>query len=250
MGPTLVTLLVALSTEPSCPPSRLTVSNTELTIALCRWAQQPAPQLSPPTHLPLSDILNRPEFSRARKPIRPSQTSVWQRLSDWLSAQFETQGAAVFSETTRFVVLAFALVAFTLLLFAQRRAKPRATAVNSEQANADALTQVPQTASQHLTQAHALLSDHPRLALREGFLALLAALESLGHLPAPELKTADEAVAQLKKQTPSSDSLKRSQHLIHEYTSTFYANQPVSLAHCQQFLAEVAVVATFSLRRR
>jgi hypothetical protein len=140
----------------------------------------------------LAAIYARPGFERAR---RPEASDVLRRLRAWLEAIFETAGAESYSNVTRVVVLvAAALGAIAAVVRLGRRgARPTATAPGTP---AEAGLELANPL-EHLARARDALSSAPRMAAREGLLAILSALERQRLARPDRVKTNREIVSEL-----------------------------------------------------
>jgi hypothetical protein len=141
----------------------------------------------------LKEILSRSEFAR-----RSGDDRALARLaavfSAWLESLFETASAESFSRATRVLVLALALAAALAIgLRLTRRRSVRRPEAEAQYASPLQL----QSPDEHLHRAEASLAVDPRLAIREGLLALLSALERRALARPDRVKTNREVAGEL-----------------------------------------------------
>jgi hypothetical protein len=233
-------LALALLLAAPCEHPRLGGLDEGQRVAACELLARPtsAPLAS---RRGLDEVYQRPGFERARA----RNAGAWQawlaQLRVWLQSIFESSGAETYSELARISVLALALVvsAGVTLRFLRSR-RPAA-------AGGGPLPAVPplelDEPGAHLARAAAALPGAPREAIREGQLALLAALERRRLARPDRVKTNREVVAELETLGASAELVAQVRPLFEWFDRTFYALTPVDEAEARRFLARVREVA-------
>lgn len=195
---------------------------------------------------PLSDssperlraILDRPEFSQARR----RNTDLLQRLlrqaDAWLSGLFQSKGAQSFAITTRAIILGLglAVVLFGVLRF--RRWRRPATQPAAPAAEAAARLEL-DSPREHLQRAREALASSPREAIRQGLLSLLSTLEERQLARPDRVKTNRELAAELPSRGAPAPLVQEVERLVRWYDRTFYSLSPVPPDEAASFVADV-----------
>jgi hypothetical protein len=198
-------------------------------------SQEPLPESEPER---LRSILDRPEFSQARK----RNTDLLQRLlrqaDAWLGGLFQSKGAQSFATATRAIILGLglAVVLWGVLRFRRWRRAPVA------QAPADAGAASPlelDSPSEHLQRAREALAATPREAIRQGLLALLSTLEERQLARPDRVKTNRELAAELPSRGAPPPLVQEVERLVRWYDRTFYSLSPVPPEEAASFVADV-----------
>lgn len=198
--------------------------------------------MTPAEQAALEAIYARPRYEAAKDTSGAALEALRARFAQWLRELFETQGAAVFSNWTRVVVLAIG-VGLAITLVWRWVLRRRAAAGSSTRSLAAAAPRVAlDDPRAHLSRARALLDSEPRAALRQGLLATLSALER-GRLARLGRATTNREVAEaLPQRGASSELTAQVRSLTGFYDRTYYAGSEVSAADAHRFLGEVEVV--------
>ncbi|KFE66659.1 DUF4129 domain-containing protein [Hyalangium minutum] len=207
----------------------------------CAFQESSArPQASLPDSSPerLRAILDRPEFSQARR----RNTDLLQRLlrqaDAWLSGLFQSKGAQSFAITTRAIILGLglAVVLFGVLRF--RRWRRPATQPAAPAAEAAARLEL-DSPREHLQRAREALASSPREAIRQGLLSLLSTLEERQLARPDRVKTNRELAAELPSRGAPAPLVQEVERLVRWYDRTFYSLSPVPPDEAASFVADV-----------
>jgi hypothetical protein len=195
----------------------------------------PAAQVDRPR---LEEIYSRPEFARARLRNQGTIEQLLRRLRQWFESFFESKGAASYSEITRFLVLFLAAIAalWAVLRLLSKRGAGRAVSVGAAVAST-ALTLDDPLA--HLARARSQLTADPRVAIREGLLALLSVLERRRLARPDRVKTNRELGRELPARGAPAELTARVESLLGWYDRTFYSLEAVPPAEAARFLDDV-----------
>jgi hypothetical protein len=234
--------LILFMKAATCAPADASPLNEQ---EACAWLKRSAAEANQGAGSPqvtVSSILDRPEFAGARRRSDFSESSLSQRLNKWLLSQFETRGAATFSEATRVLVLGFGFLAVIALLLRRRRARAHQNAVLPQTA---APTDDGTTVSSRvlMAKARALVDHAPAEALHSGYLALLATLRDTTTISRPETKSSTEAVEALEASRLGDDVTRRCQLLISLYTEAVYGGRRVDTPASLRYLDDVTSVS-------
>jgi hypothetical protein len=223
------------------PPEQLAHDVEARLRAACEFQEASAhAQESPPTSSPerLHAILDRPEFSQARKRNTDIVQRLIRQLDAWLSSFFQSRGAQSFASVTRALMLAVALAValWGALRFRRWRRPAEAQSRLDSRAAAPLALDSP---GEHLQRARAALGSDPREAIREGLLALLSTLEER-HLARPDrVKTNRELAAELPDRGAPKPLIQEVERLVRWYDRTFYSLAPVPPEEAARFVADV-----------
>jgi hypothetical protein len=208
---------------------------------LCAFQEASArAQESVPTSSPerLRAILDRPEFSQARKRNSDFLQRLLRQAGAWLDEFFQTKGAQSFSVVTRAIILGLglAVVLWGLLRF-QRWRRPVTPPVS---ASAEAAARLElDSPREHLQRAREALASSPREAIRQGLLALLSTLEERQLARPDRVKTNRELAAELPSRGAPAPLVQEVERLVHWYDRTFYSLSPVPPDEAASFVADV-----------
>lgn len=236
----MAALLLAAALGASCEHPRLATVPLEQRDAACQLlGQAPGPETAGATQASLADIFARPGFERARQRSSGALQAFLAQARAWLRSLFESSGAETYSNVTRVAVLAVALaVGLGVVLRLARRRAPR-PAPGVAPAARPLVLDAPEA---HHERALALLDAAPREALREGLLALLAALERR-RLARPErVKTNRELVAELEARGAPAELVAAVRPLVERFDRAWYSLAAVTGDEARRFLAEVKAV--------
>jgi hypothetical protein len=198
-------------------------------------SEEPPPVSSPER---LRAILDRPEFSQARK----RNTDLLQRLlrqaDAWLNGFFQSKGAQSFATATRAVILGLglAVVLWGVLRFRRWR-RPSAAQALAEAGGAAPLEL--DSPREHLQRAREALAANPREAIRQGLLSLLSTLEERQLARPDRVKTNRELAAELPSRGAPPPLVQEVERLVHWYDRTFYSLSPVPPEEAATFVADV-----------
>ncbi len=184
----------------------------------------------------LAGILDRPEFSRARRPDASAIQALLARLNLWLKSMLETSGAATYASWARVVVLAVALAAAAGGLLRAVRWRRGHRAVTAEVGDSPLKLEDPST---HWALAEKALMHDGREAVRQALLCLLAALEQRRWARPDRVKTNRELAAELPSRGAPPELHQAVLELVRWYDRTFYSLEPVPANEAQRFVSEV-----------
>jgi hypothetical protein len=197
--------------------------------------QEPAPVSAPDR---LRAILDRPEFSQARKRNTDLLQRLLRQVDAWLSGFFQSRGAQSFAVVTRAIMLgvALAVVLWGALWFRRWRRPAKAqTRVNT----AGAAPLVLDSPREHLQRARDALAADTREAIRQGLLALLSTLEERKLARPDRVKTNRELAAELPGRGAPGPLVQEVERLVRWYDRTFYSLSPVPPEEAARFVADV-----------
>ncbi|MFL5348034.1 MAG: DUF4129 domain-containing protein, partial [Hyalangium sp.] len=198
------------------------------------------PPASAPTSAPdrLRAILDRPEFSQARKRNTDLLQRLLRQIDAWLSGFFQSRGAQSFAVVTRAVMLGLALAVglWGLLWFRRWRRPAAAPARASTGAHAPLALDSPR---EHLQRAREALALDPREAIRQGLLGLLSTLEERKLARPDRVKTNRELAAELPGRGAPGPLVQEVERLVRWYDRTFYSLSPVPPEEASRFVADV-----------
>jgi hypothetical protein len=187
----------------------------------------------------LKDILDRPEFARARQRNSDVVERLLRELVNWLEGLFESRSAQGFAVATRAVMLgvALAVVLFGVLRVRWRRnqkaSTPQGTAAEAPPLELD-------TPGEHLGRARtALETEDSREAIREGLLGLLSTLEQRKLARSDRVKTNRELAAELPARGAPVRVSGEVERLVGWYDRAFYSLEPVSREEATRFVESV-----------
>ncbi|WP_224249163.1 DUF4129 domain-containing protein [Hyalangium gracile] len=186
----------------------------------------------------LRAILDRPEFSQARKRNTDLLQRLMRQLDAWLSTFFQSRGAQSFAIATRAVMLglALAVVLWAALRFRRWRRPTEPQALGSPGAAAPLELDSP---GEHLRRAREALASTPREAIRQGLLALLSTLEERQLARPDRVKTNRELAAELPGRGAPAPLVQEVERLVRWYDRTFYSLTPVPPEEAARFIADV-----------
>jgi len=199
-------------------------------------SQEPMPESTPDR---LRAILDRPEFSHARRRNTDLVQRLIRQIDAWLSGFFQSRGAQSFATVTRAVMLglALAVVLWAVLRFRRwRRTSTTAQAEREKGANAPLVLDSP---GEHLRRARETLSSDTREAIRQGLLALLSTLEERQLARPDRVKTNRELAAELPSRGAPPPLVQEVERLVRWYDRTFYSLSPVPPNEAASFVADV-----------
>lgn len=188
----------------------------------------------------LEAVYRRPGFEKARTRDTGVVQALLAQLRAWFEKLFETSGAETYSNVTRLLVLFFAVL---VGLFAGLRFVSRRRAKTAVSAGAAASPLILDSPSAHLERARAALGDDPRLAIREGLLALLSQLERQRLAEPDRVKTNRELARALPGHGAPAALTQAVTRLLDWYDEAFYSLAPVAPDAARRFLDEVAGLA-------
>lgn len=195
-------------------------------------------------HVPTSDpdrlraILDRPEFSQARKRNTDLMQRLMRQIDAWLSGFFQSRGAQSFAIATRAIMLGLALaVVLWGVLRVRRWRRPLEFHVPGSSETAAPLEL--DSPREHLQRAREALAASPREAIRQGLLALLSTLEERQLARPDRVKTNRELAAELPGRGAPAPLVQEVERLVHWYDRTFYSLSPVLSDEAARFVADV-----------
>jgi hypothetical protein len=197
--------------------------------------QEPAPVSAPDR---LRAILDRPEFSQARKRNTDLLQRLLRQVDAWLSGFFQSRGAQSFAVVTRAIMLgvALAVVLWGALWFRRWRRPAQAPARVSTTGAAPLALDSPR---EHLQRARDALAADTREAIRQGLLALLSTLEERKLARPDRVKTNRELAAELPGRGAPGPLVQEVERLVRWYDRTFYSLSPVPPEEAARFVADV-----------
>ncbi len=197
--------------------------------------QAPLPVSSPDR---LRAILDRPEFSQARRRNTDLVQRLIRQVDAWLSGFFQSRGAQSFATVTRTVMLglALAVVLWAVLRFRRWRRASAAQPLREEGAAAPLVLDSP---GEHLRRARETLASDTREAIRQGLLALLSTLEERQLARPDRVKTNRELAAELPGRGAAPPLVAEVERLVRWYDRTFYSLSPVPPDEAARFVADV-----------
>lgn len=174
------------------------------------------------------------ERARERGGDELSRWLAWLRQK--LESLFESSGAETYSVLTRFLVLTGATLVGVVLLarLLGRRLRRRSGAPAPPATSALELAPPPR----HLERARAALAADPRLAIREGLLAILSHLEASRLARPDRVKTNRELLAELRGRGASEAQVAAVEPLLRWYDDTYYSLAPVASPEAARFLEQ------------
>ncbi len=198
-------------------------------------AQEPLPVSAPDR---LRAILDRPEFSQARKRNTDLLQRLLRQIDAWLSGFFQSRGAQSFAVVTRAVMLGLALaVVLWGILWFRRWRRPSAPQPRVSMGAAAPLAL--DSPREHLQRARESLASDPREAIRQGLLALLSTLEERKLARPDRVKTNRELAAELPGRGAPGPLVHEVERLVRWYDRTFYSLSPVPPEEAASFVADV-----------
>jgi hypothetical protein len=198
-------------------------------------SQEPVPE---PERARLRDILDRPEFSQARKRNTDLLQRLLRKLDTWLSGFFQSRGAQSFAVATRAIMLgiALAVVLFGVLRLRRWRRPAQAPAQAGPGASTALVLDAPR---EHLQRARETLATDPREAIRQGLLGLLSTLEERQLARPDRVKTNRELAAELPGRGAPGPLVQEVERLVRWYDRAFYSLSPVPSEEAATFVAAV-----------
>lgn len=199
-------------------------------------SQEPMPASTPDR---LRAILDRPEFSQARRRNTDLVQRLIRQVDAWLSGFFQSRGAQSFATATRAVMLglALAVVLWAVLRFQRwRRSSTMSRTGPAKGAEAPLALDSP---GEHLRRARETLASNTREAIRQGLLALLSTLEQRQLARPDRVKTNRELAAELPGRGAPPPVVQEVERLVRWYDRTFYSLSPVPLDEAASFVADV-----------
>lgn len=199
-------------------------------------SQEPMPVSTPER---LRAILDRSEFSQARRRNTDLVQRLIRQIDAWLSGFFQSRGAQSFATATRAVMLglALAVVLWAALRFRRwRRTSATAQAEHEKGAEAPLALDSP---GEHLRRARETLASDTREAIRQGLLALLSTLEERQLARPDRVKTNRELAAELPGRGAPPPLVQEVERLVRWYDRTFYSLSPVPPSEAASFVADV-----------
>ena len=186
----------------------------------------------------LRAILDRPEFSQARKRNTDLLQRLLRKLDTWLSGFFQSRGAQSFAVATRAIMLgiALAVVLFGVLRLRRWRRPAQAPAQAGPGAAAALVLDAP---GEHLRRARETLAADPREAIRQGLLGLLSTLEERQLARPDRVKTNRELAAELPSRGAPGPLVQEVERLVRWYDRAFYSLSPVPSEEAATFVADV-----------
>lgn len=232
-------VLAALVLAAPCEHPALGTLSPAQQDAACRLLEQPAGAAA--DRAALEVVYQRAGFEHARQRNGGALQAYLAQLRAWLERLFETSGAETYSNVTRVVVLFLAALVglFAVARFAARRRRRAAVAV----ANAGPAPLVLDSPAAHLERARAAVAGDPRLAIREGLLALLSHLERERLARPDRVKTNHELAQELPARGASPALSASVARLLEWYDGAFYSLEPVAPDAARRFVDEVAGLA-------
>ncbi|MBJ6763914.1 DUF4129 domain-containing protein [Myxococcaceae bacterium JPH2] len=187
----------------------------------------------------LQEILNRPEFARARERNGDVLKRMLREVQAWLESLFESRSAQGFAVATRAVMLGIALAVVLFGLLRWRRIGPRAQSPHTDTWGEGAPSKL-DPPPEHLGRARvALAHGNGREAIREGLFCLLSTLEQRGWARPDRVKTNRELAAELPGRGASSTLTRDVEQLLGWYDRAFYSLAPVTAAEATRFVDDV-----------
>jgi len=206
-------------------------------------SQAPLPVSSPDR---LRAILDRPEFSQARKRNTDFLQRLIRQADAWLSGFFQSQGAQSFAVATRAVILGLGLAVVLWGVLRFRRWRHPSVALSHRDAGS-ALPLELDSPREHLKRAREALAADPRQAIRQGLLALLSTLEERQLARPDRVKTNRELAAELPSRGAPPPLVQEVERLVHWYDRAFYSLSPVPPEEAATFVADVERLQVSSL---
>lgn len=185
----------------------------------------------------LKEILDRPEFSRARD-RNPQAVYQWLRSAmEWLEELLGQKPAQAFASGVRLLVLllAIAVAALVTVRLFRRRWPSKDTRLNVPAAEPLVLLDP----ALHVQRARQKAPAEPREALREGLLALLSELERRKLARPDRVKTNRELAKELPARGAEPELSARVTELLKGYDRTWYSLEPVDAETALQFVDRV-----------
>jgi hypothetical protein len=230
-------MLLALLLASKCDAPEVLSLPVEQQAAACALLDSAGTAL--PQQVPLDEVLARPEFSGSRHRSGVTLKVLLSRLQAWVESLFETSGAATYSNVTRVVVLALAvLVAGWAMARARQRSKrlPQRSSLGPEELSL-------QDPREHLAQANALLDTDAREAIRQGLYALLSTLERRSWARPDRVKTNRELAAELHERGAPEELSATVTRMLEWYDRAFYSKAAVTRSEASQFIEAVGAIA-------
>lgn len=185
----------------------------------------------------LTEILDRPEFARARD-RNPQAFYQWlRRAMEWLEELLGQKPAQAFASGVRMLVLLLAGIAVALTAWRLSRSRRRRSASPSFRPTTEALVLLDPLV--HLKNARSLAATDPRAALREALLALLSELERRRLARPDRVKTNRELSEELPQRGASEEIATTVRDLLRGYDRAFYSLDPVSPEVAAHFADQV-----------
>lgn len=198
-------------------------------------AQEPGTASDPER---LRAILDRPEFSQARKRNSDFLQRMLRQVYAWLNEFFQTKGAQSFSVATRAIILGLGLAVVLWGVLRFRRWRRPLTPALPPSAEPTALLEL-DAPREHLQRAREALATRPREAIRQGLLALLSTLEEQQLARPDRVKTNRELAAELPGRGAPAPLVQEVERLVRWYDRTFYSLSPVPRDEAASFVADV-----------
>ncbi|AGC45971.1 hypothetical protein MYSTI_04679 [Myxococcus stipitatus DSM 14675] len=186
----------------------------------------------------LKEVLDRPEFSKARQRHGDLVKQFLRKLEAWLEGLFESREAQGFAVATRAVMLglAIALLLWGVLRVRAMRLRRNIARTGAESASAPLVLDAP---PEHLRRARKALADHPREAIREALLSMLSTLEERRLARPDRVKTNRELAAELPTRGAPEAVTREVERLMAWYDQAFYSLAPVPEAEARRFVDAV-----------
>jgi hypothetical protein len=203
--------------------------------AACAYLAQPsAPGVE---RGPLAAIYERPGFERARLRNTGAMQALLAQLKHWFEGFAQTSGAQTYSNVTRVVVLALALLLGGALLL--RFFTKKAPVVPLEARSFGPAPLELDDPAAHLARAEGLMANAPREAIREGLLALLSTLERRRFARPDRVKTNRELTEELSTRGAPAALIDQVSPLFGWFDRAFYSLEAVSDSEARRFLSDV-----------
>ncbi|MFY2557999.1 DUF4129 domain-containing protein [Corallococcus terminator] len=186
----------------------------------------------------LKDVLDRPEFARARQRHGDVVKQLLRKLEAWLEGLFESREAQGFAVATRAVMLgcAIALVLWGALKLRSLRLRRSVVAAGVSEPGAALVLDAP---PEHLKRARTALASDAREAIREALLGLLSSLEERRLARPDRVKTNRELAAELPSRGAPASITREVERLVSWYDHAFYSLTPVPEAEATRFVEAV-----------
>ncbi|MFL5319562.1 MAG: DUF4129 domain-containing protein [Myxococcaceae bacterium] len=188
----------------------------------------------------VTEILDRPEFAGARDRGSDALVQLWRRFTDWIESMLGEKPAQTFADSVRVIVLGLAGALAAVIALRLRRLRFGGRARSTSPATGEALQLL--DPSVHFVRAEELRASNPRLALREGLLALLSSLERKRYARPDRVKTNRELAQELPERGAPPAVTAQVSELLHGFDRTFYSLEEVRSETAGSFLESVAKV--------
>lgn len=188
----------------------------------------------------LETIYARAEFAGARHRSGVTLKVLLARLQAWVESLFETSGAQTYSNVTRVLVLAAAVMAGVWVVMRLRRRHAQKKAVAGRVVATNALSFDDPTV--HLQRARALLEKDAREAIREALYALLSSLEQRRYARPDRVKTNRELANELPHHGAPAALIASVTRMISWYDEAFYSREAVQRSEAARFIDDVSAL--------